>query len=322
MTQVLPVSRRLRPTGAVWTVLRLHRLALWIWTTAVLAAVVVLLWLYGPGADAAARQLAGCTAQGCEPAGGPYARYRFLFELTGALVTVAPYVAAVFMGSICVGRELERGTAPLLWAQSLTPARWLATTLAVPAAWFVAGTIPVVLLRTVVLDSGPLPRHGLPWHDEDVFTTTGTLPVALVVLGLAVGALAGVLLRTTVTSGIVGTVVLLATGLLSARYRASLWPTVTDTGLKALRPPSDAQVLEHGAVVRGSGERIGNDWACVDADSAADLRHCTAHFKDFWVTYHPSSHYWPSQLTESALTLALAAAAAVVAFRVLRRQVP
>ncbi|MFI5828593.1 hypothetical protein ACIA6C_15280 [Streptomyces sp. NPDC051578] len=36
--------------------------------------------------------------------------------------------------------------------------------------------------------------------------------------------------------------------------------------------------------------------------------------------YHPESHFWPLQLLESALVLALAAAAIVAAFAFLRRR--
>ncbi|MFI6880606.1 hypothetical protein ACIBL6_44860 [Streptomyces sp. NPDC050400] len=322
MTYALPAPRRLRTTGPVWVVLRLHRVALWTWTAVVVASVLVLLWLYGPGADAALRHLAACTAPGCEPDGGAWGRYKDLYELTAAPIAAAPYAATILMGGICVGRELERGTAQLMWAQALSPARWLATTLAVPAAWFTAGMVPLVALHHLVWSSGPLPRRDLPWHDPDLFATTGTLPLTRVLLGLALGALAGVLYRRAATGGLAGIAVLLVTGVLGMRYRASLWPTATDTGLEALRPPSDAHVLEHGAVLRSTGERIGNNWACVDADSAADLRRCTEQFKDFWVTYHPASHYWPIQLLESAVVLALTGAVVAVAFRVLRKHAP
>ncbi|MYW67817.1 hypothetical protein GTY65_27640 [Streptomyces sp. SID8379] len=325
MTQVLPALPRglrgLRPTGALWTALRLHRIALWVWIAVVLATTVLLLWLYGPGADAAARHLARCgSMDNCTDVGGGYGRYENLYLLTDAVIAAVPYAAALFVGGLCVGRELERGTAQLTWVQSITPTRWLATTVAVPAAWFLAGLVPLVTLHRLVWSSGPLP-HAYPWYDPDVFATSGTLPFARVLLGIAVGALAGLLFRKALTGGLAGVPVLLVVGTLGLRYRESLWPTVTDHGLKALKPPSDAHALVHGAVT-ADGERITNNLACVDADSAHELGRCTSGFQDFWVTYHPSSHYWPLQLMETAIVLALTAAVTAAAFHTLRRRTP
>lgn len=42
----------------------------------------------------------------------------------------------------------------------------------------------------------------------------------------------------------------------------------------------------------------------------------TAHYLD----YHPASHFWPVQLVETGILLALAALALTLAFRVLRRR--
>ncbi|MEV5607775.1 hypothetical protein [Streptomyces sp. NPDC052225] len=319
MTYALPVLQRLRPSGSIWAALRLHRLALWVWTAAVLVSVALLLWLYGPGADAATSHLGACRTAGCEPVGGAYGRYELLTQLTGAVILCAPYIAAVFMGGSCVGRELERGTAQLAWTQSRTPTRWLATTLAVPAAWFLIGLVPLVALHHLVWASGPLP-HAYPWYDPDIFAGGGAVPFARVLLGLAAGALGGLLCRKALPGALLGALAPLVADMLGRRYRPSLWPTVTDTGLSALRPPAGAQVLIHGAVPRSTGERIANNNACVGADSPVDLHRCTEKFQDFWVTYHPKSHYWPLQLAESATVITMAALLTAVAFRLLRRR--
>ncbi|WP_338698019.1 hypothetical protein V2W30_18650 [Streptomyces sp. Q6] len=319
MTYALPALRPRRLTGLTWTVFRLHRLTLWTWTGVVLATTGLLLWLYGPGADAAARELARCTGT-CEPTNGAYDTYEALYGLTTAVISATPYLAAIFIGGLCTGRQLEQGTAQLTWVQSVSPTRWLATTLAVPAAWFLTGLVPLVVLHRLVWSSGPLPAADHAWHDPDVFAFTGPLPFARVLLGLGAGALAGVLYRKTAAAALAGIPVLLVVGTLGMRYRPSLWPTVTDTGRKALNPPADADVLVHGAVLRGTGERLTNDNACVGTDSAADLHRCTQKFQDFWVTYHPKSHYWPLQLAETSVVLILAALATAVAFRLLKRR--
>ncbi|MYT72334.1 MULTISPECIES: hypothetical protein [unclassified Streptomyces] len=324
MTQTLPAPprglRALRPTGPVWATLRIHRIAPWLWLAAVLAAGTLLLWLHGPGADAAARQLAQCAPSHCEYTGGPAFDYEQLLRVVGAFTYLTPYIAALFMGVVCVGREMERGTAQLAWVQSVSPARWLATTLAVPAAWFLAGMVPLVTLLHLVAGSGPPGTH-IPWYDEYLFLGTGPLAFARVLLGLAVGALGGVLFRKALTGGAAGIAAFLVTGYLSARYRISLWPTVTDHGPVPPTPPAGAQVLRRDTVT-AAGEHVRNNLACVGEGSAAKLRHCARGFQDFAVTYHPPSHYWPLQLTESAVILLLAAAATTAAFITLRHRTP
>ncbi|MEU6846932.1 hypothetical protein ABZ930_34195 [Streptomyces sp. NPDC046716] len=324
MTQTLPALprgprglRTLRPTGTVWAALRLHRIALGAWFVVVLATTVLLLWLHGPGADAAARHLAACATPHCELAGSAYARYDQLLRLVGTLIGATPYIAALFMGVVCVGRELERGTAQLAWVQSVSPTRWLATTLAVPAAWFLAGTVPLVVLHRLAWAAGPSPLT--PWYDTDLYVGTGPVALSRVLLGLAVGALGGVLFRKALAGGVAGVAALLVTGWLSTRYRVSLWPTVTDHGRTPQTGPPDAQALRYDAVTK-DGELVTNNMACADAGNGAELKHCARGFQDFSVTYHPSSHYWPLQLTESALILTLTALAAAAAFTILRRR--
>ncbi|MEQ4610956.1 hypothetical protein ABMX48_33425 [Streptomyces cavourensis] len=54
--------------------------------------------------------------------------------------------------------------------------------------------------------------------------------------------------------------------------------------------------------------------------SSLNFRECLAgHDVQNYVHYHPASHYWPLQLVETGILLALAALALFAAFRVLRR---
>jgi hypothetical protein len=100
-----------------------------------------------------------------------------------------------------------------------------------------------------------------------------------------------------------------------------LWPTLTDT-FKALgndyRSPEGAVYTGNGWVT-SSGERLPEN-ACPIG--LADLKQCLAD-KDIthqYVDYHPASHFWPLQLVETGILLALAALAVALAFRVLRRR--
>ncbi|MEV1020551.1 hypothetical protein [Streptomyces sp. NPDC050264] len=317
MTTAALTLPRTRPAGRLRTVLSLHRTALRVWAGYVLLVGGALLWLRGPGAAAARRDEARCAGDMCEVVNGPLSHYSQLTEWTGLLLTVTPFLVAAYAGAVLVGRELERGTAALLWTQSVSPARWLATTLAAPAALIIATLTPLALLNRAAWSASD-DFLGTLWYADDVFVPTGLLPVAYALLGLALGALAGLFTRSTYKSPVLAVAALFAVSTLLGRYRVSLWPTVTDTGQGALRPPADAQVLVHGAVLR-TGERITNNNACT-GEQGADLRRCTAQFRDFWVTYHPSSHYWPLQLAESAAVLTIAGAAVAATFWLLRRR--
>ncbi|MFF6999463.1 hypothetical protein ACFY93_31615 [Streptomyces sp. NPDC008313] len=332
-TPPTPLGRRaprlpapVRPSGPTWAVLRLHRTALVLWGLALLAAVVALVWMYAIG-DEARRGTAACgypstTLPGCTAREAITAdeTYSATLAFVGTALSYLILPVAAWAGGALVAHELESGTARLAWTQAMTPTRWLASRLALPAALLTAGTTAVVLLVVRAQQDGD-PNLVGDWYAPDVFVSTGPVAVAHVLAGLALGALAGLLTRRTLT----GAGLALAAALLLHNalewFRASLWPATTVTGPHALDLPRSVQQLENGAVTAG-GERIGDDMACVGSDSAADLRRCKARtgLTDFWATYHPKSDFWPLQLTETAVVLGVAALATAAAFTLLRRR--
>ncbi|MFE5029800.1 ABC transporter permease [Streptomyces sp. NPDC056656] len=316
-------SRRIpRPSGLAWTVLRLHRTALIVWSVLVVGSAGALLWACGPGADAARKELARCGGlHHCDPTGPAYGTYETVSELGSAVIFAAPFLAAVWAGALAVGRELESGTAALAWTQSVSPARWLAAKLALPALALTAGTTLLVLLHRLMWSTGGGELLGLRWYEDDAFQANGPIGVAYALCGLTFGALAGVATRRTLHAPIGAVAALFFILGAGVRYGPSLWPADTVTGAKALQVTDTVQILEHGAVT-ADGRRIGNNWACVDSDSAADVHHCMKRtgLTEFWATYHPSGHFWPLQLMESGAVLAVAALAVVAAFLLLRRR--
>ncbi|BAC71780.1 putative secreted protein [Streptomyces avermitilis MA-4680 = NBRC 14893] len=313
--------------GLSWTVLRLHRSAVVLWGGALLAATVALIWMYAIGDDAragigacatpATGQLPPCSAVHAITADGIYAD---TLASVGTAVSYLMFPVAAWAGGALTGRELETGTAHLDWTQSVTPARWLAARLTVPAALLASGTAAAVLLNVWARQDGNPDLVG-DWYYADVFVSTGPAAVAHVLAGLALGALAGLLTKKTLPAiGLALAATLVLHNALDW-YRTSLWPTVTTTGRAALDLPRSALDLEHG-VITTTGERIGNNTACVGSDSLADVQRCksSSNLTDFWATYHPRSHFWPLQFMETGLLLALAAAATATAFWLLRRR--
>ncbi|MGH1554198.1 hypothetical protein ACRAWF_26440 [Streptomyces sp. L7] len=146
-------------------VLRLHRPALILWGVFVAAVSAVLLWAYGPGGNAAsAAWQRKCTVDLCD-VGYAVDIYHLAYRFSEAAIDFLPVLVALWAGSMLIGRELENGTAELAWSQSVSPARWLAAKLAVPAVLLTAGTILLGLLHRLLFDAHQVPK-GWNWSDN------------------------------------------------------------------------------------------------------------------------------------------------------------
>ncbi|MFB7710537.1 ABC transporter permease [Streptomyces sp. NPDC056105] len=302
-------------TGLTWTVLKVHRLALWLWVAYVAVTAAMLLWLWGPGTSGihiAGKCVAG-VANACTATGQGAGTYNYLLSLTTSLITIVPAIAAAFAGGILFGRELERGTAALAWTQSVSPARWLATKLALPAAFLVVGTgILVALRRLVASGASGLPEN--QWYSDGVYGAIGPTAVALPLLGLALGALVAFVARRTFSAMAVS---LCLTGIAIAALgavRGRLWPSATVTGnVREGYRGFTGLFLDEGAVT-GSGAHIA-DPLCVEDKSCLAEHNVTGFYREF----QPSSHFWPLQLVETGILLALTALAVTAVFALLRR---
>src|SRR5207247_6597351 len=115
-----------------------------------LIVVAVLAALTGPDlAHVYAATMAACRPTGdCSSATESFLRTDSgLRTAFGTLVTVVPALLGAFWGAPLIAREVEAGTFPLVWTQSVTRARWLGVKLAVLG---VASTLVTGLLSLVV----------------------------------------------------------------------------------------------------------------------------------------------------------------------------
>lgn len=116
------------------------------------------------------------------------------------------------------------------------------------------------------------------------------LAVALSLLGLAVGALAGLLLRRALAAG---GLAFIATALVDTALgtaRPHLWPWATGHGTLATGYATPSNVLfgDKGAVT-STGAHIA-DPGCGKSEKCLAAHDVTGYFSH----YHPASHFWPS----------------------------
>ncbi|MDQ0749507.1 hypothetical protein QF034_003738 [Streptomyces africanus] len=291
------------PGGLFRAVLRTHRTALALSGLALAAATLALLWLHSLGDDARAGmspcaipptdRLPSCAAVDAITADETYANG---IALIATALSYVLFPVAAWAGGALVGRELESGTAQLAWTQSVTPVRWLAAKLAVPALLLTAGTGGLVLLNVRARGDGDPDLVG-DWYAPDSFVSTGPAAVAYALAGLALGALAGLLWRRALPAAATAFAASLVLFTLLERFRADLWPTVTRIAPGSIELPRSAFQVS---------------WTTPMPDGVPLT----------YAEFHPGSHFWPLQYVESGILLAVAATATGTAFALLTRRLP
>ncbi|MFD7613426.1 ABC transporter permease [Streptomyces sp. NPDC059828] len=295
-------------SGVRSVVVRQHRRTLW---------TVLALGVVSTGGLSAARII-----YIAQPDMETYSALTLAVDQAGLWIALLPLLVAVFVAGPMVARELESGAHRLAWSQSVTPAHWLATKLALTAAVVVPGT--ALLVGAYRWSWAPVRRiMPLTIWDAQPYAALGTTTTAYTLLAIAIGALLGLLVHRTVVAmslaGLATGSVLLAIG----QLRPHLWPMTTGRVPRVQTPDwlgMDVWVHEMGRLT-ASGTRVPWDDCTGLGRTDQQATQCMADrgaVTDY-LLYHPPSHFWPVQLVETAVVLALTAAVAFAAFRVLRR---
>lgn len=306
--------------GSVRVLLRLHRRSLWaagvLLVLGIGTVIALLAWVAVqrcPDEDAT-----GCGNDDLYMVTTAQSAAESLLSGGGSALLLLACLVGAFVTGPLIARELESGTFRMAWAQSVSPAQWLAARLAVPAALSVTGVgLLSVVYRWGWTEVRNANAFGLGWFEDGVFPGIGPAAVGYTLFGVAVGALCALLIRRMLLSMAVTTVVLgvVMTGF--TQRRRMLWPV--DRILGNGYPGPNTWTTETG-MLTASGEKLfWRDCPSTDADhdgvGCMKARGAVTDFTD----YHPASHFWPLQLVETGILLALAALAVFVAFRVLRR---
>ncbi|WP_409237885.1 hypothetical protein [Streptomyces sp. PA5.6] len=335
-TTAAPAERQVRRAafalpGPYRAVLRQHRTVLWILFglfvlgTAALAADRV--WV-GHAADVFAAT--DCTIRTYTPGCGGTVRgyldaeHQFTRNLdyAGMAMLGLPCLIGAFVAGPIVAKDLESGTYKWAWTQSVTPARWLAARLSVVAALVVSGVVLFTAVQRWAWTTGPEIEYGrAAWYEEAMYGSLGTVGIGYALLGLAIGALAGLLTRHVLRAMVAATGFTLIAVVVLPLARPHLWATETTTWAQTYpqATPNFGLLVERG-MLTADGKRL-PETLCWDSSREPDPCYAEHQVTGWYSDFHPSSHFWPLQLVETGILLALAAAVTYAAFRILRRRV-
>lgn len=258
------------------------------------------------------------------------------------LSIAVPALLGLFWGAPMVAREIEAGTSQFAWVQSVTRVRWLA----VKTGWLVIAAViwGGAVAALVTWWSGPENAVSLDRFNPNVFDVQGIVPVGYALFAVALGIAAGTIVRRTlpalaITLGVFVALRIVIASFLRPHYMHAL--TLTQRFGAAMVPKGAYWQLTTGvlnaagATVQQTGNAflgLGNVSLPVSAVPAACQRLIATGqpqsmisclnaqgFREY-LTYQPASHYWPFQLIETGIFLALAAALIAVTFTILRRR--
>ncbi|MCX4960659.1 ABC transporter permease [Streptomyces virginiae] len=296
--------------GPYWVAARQHRRALWAVPAVVAAGLVavVALRIWAGAADTGGAG-AAWTNDG-------HLLLRICMEQAGRGLLFLPLLVGAFVAGPMTARELESGTWRLALTQSTTPKAWLGSKVLVAATVSLLGSAALVAVYRIgwARVSGTYRFH---WADHGTYEATGPVLVAYCLLGVALGVLVGQLVRRTLAAmaltGMLTGLVMLVLGAL----RWSILPVETGTvplsGHASQVMPSSALIMDTG-LVTSIGERL-PDYACFERTQNRVICPPDLDVIGRYADFHPVSHYWPTQLIESSLVLALAGVALFAALR-------
>jgi ABC-type transport system involved in multi-copper enzyme maturation permease subunit len=278
------------------------------------------------------------------------AEYVIVYFLSVLAILLAPAIIGIFWGAPLIARELESGSCRLAWNQSVTRTRWLAVKLGLIGAVAMAVTEAFSLLqawwaapigRAVGLGGSAsiLTEGRFGWF---VFPTHGITPLGYAAFAFVLGVTAGMVIRRAIPAMAVTLAIFAAAQAITPLWiRPNLIPHDHTTTTVAAAQASihnfgsgpvfsagnvpghpDAWIMSSTGVTT-AGQPVTAFTAACMRDLAATLHQdgggaipengmkcLDSHGIRVAVSYIPTSMYWPLQLAETGLYLALALALA------------
>ncbi|MGI8446122.1 MAG: ABC transporter permease [Streptosporangiaceae bacterium] len=276
--------------------------------------------------------------------------YVILYFLSVLFILAAPVIIGIFWGAPLIARELETGTCRLAWNQSITRTRWLTVKLTLIGVAAMAVTEALSLMQAwwaapigkAVGLGGSASIMSEGRFGSFVFPTHGITPLGYAAFGFALGVTAGLLIRRAIPAMAVTLAIFAAVQAVTPLWirphlippsrtidtieaaQANFFPTggstIAVTATRVAGQPG-AWITSSGAV-NAAGQPVTAPAACESAlphvlggGGPPKWDNCLAsHGIRVVVSYQPVSRYWPLQLTETGLFLALALALAGLCF--------
>jgi hypothetical protein len=322
----------------IWLTWRQHRAAI-VAIGVVVAVLGVIFIVTGQQMADAFQQLgvADCLAHpthpNCGDIVGSFRDQYGTFIAASAWLSLLPAILGMLVGAPLVARELEHGTHRLVWTQSISAERWLATKLAV----LFAVTLAATGIMTVLMSWW----HANAWNQLDghmpplMYDFEGIVPLAYSAFALALGIAAGVLIRRAIPAIVVALVGFLAVRLpMEFLLRPRFQPPLTYTqDVLAVLAPTTTQTPLHGAWNLGEGwmDSAGHQLSDSTVFQACDPRVGGTKMDLFqcihnhgWLaftTYQPADRFWPFQGIEAGILVALAVGLLALAIWWVRRRI-
>lgn len=238
------------------------------------------------------------------------------------ILAVLPLLAGLFVGAPLIARELEFGTYRFAWTQGVSRRRWLLS----KSFLLAAGTALAAGVTSVVVMWWRSPFDQLGGRIAPAgFEIEGLVVPAYALFALALGVLAGLVFRRTVTAMTVTLVVfggvrLLVSDFVRPHFMAPLHRVIAATATTGI--PRD-WVLSN-TLVNAGGRRVSaanEELAVLHAQQAGIDPHTyivTLGWRRI-VSYQPAGRFWTFQLLEAGLFVALAVILVLIAVRLIRR---
>ena len=318
-----PVPWR-RMAGVTW---RQHRFTL-VGMTALLGVLGLYLWLSGLG-----MHHAYTVATACRPAdsvacintvGDFNAAYGTTAQTIAALLHGVPALIGAFVGAPVLARELETGTFRYAWTQGFGRWRWALAKLVLLAIAVAAAAELFSLLFSwyfqPLLDE---PGYQTPLG-PGLFDLRGVTFAAWTLAALAIGALAGMLIRRVVPAIAVTLAawagLLLAAGLFLRQHYAV--PLITSNpnagasnnwimaqwwtkGGTTISNPTMNRIIQ--STIEQVAPKTNSNFTPDSPDAPFQIaqRYLINHGYTLWTRYQPASRFWPFQWIEGGWLLAL-----------------
>jgi hypothetical protein len=301
-----------------WLLWRQHRvqLAIVVALIGAFAAPVLITGMHLHSAFNACRASAGC-------GGNLVAGYNSVNTLVDVTILI-PVVIGLFWGAALVGRELENGTAALVWTQTVSKRHWLRAKL---VTLFVASAVSGAAVSGLVTWWSSTRNATLESRFGGLqFDIQGLAPIGYTLFASALGLVAGIVWRRTLPA--------MATtvgGFLAVRLIIELFarphymaPITGTTALgKDVQIPSgslriSSDLMLHGQVL-GGAIRVPQQCVSTTTRPAADacMQRLGYHVR---VTYQPADRYWTFQWIEFGIFAGLAVLLVAGGLVVLRRR--